>query len=270
VLASDALPFGATAASIRFGSSVELAGYRLEADSVTLGQPVRLRLYWRTQARAPRQILDTFTSVTLVQPDGQVIGDETARLGTTVYPSSEWRAGETVETVVSIVPRVVSLPVAATIGVSVMNEGDSRPLPTASGDTVALGRVAIRASAKAAACATSRAVNRTFGDEIRLLGYRIEPGKLVLCWQALQPVADDYTVFIHIYDAQGQVVMPADGPPRSGNYPTSAWAAGETVEDAHNLPAWDQGYLTIGLYRLDTGERLALDGTAETELRIEP
>ncbi len=269
VLASDALPTGTTATSIRFGSSVELVGYRLETEAVAPGQAVRLRLYWRTQAPAPRQIPDTFASVTLTQPDGQAVGDETARLGTSVYPSSEWLAGEIVETVVSVAPRTISLPVVAAVGVSVVNEGDSRPLSTASGDTVALGRTTIRPKAPAA-CATNRAVNRTFGDEIRLLGYRIEPGKVVFCWQALQPVADDYTVFIHIYDARGQVVAPVDGPPRSGNYPTSAWAVGETVEDAHNLPAWDQGYLTIGLYRLDTGERLALDGTAETELKIEP
>jgi hypothetical protein len=65
-------------------------------------------------------------------------------------------------------------------------------------------------------------------------------------------------------------VTTADGPPRSGNYPTSVWAAGETVEDVHALPAWDQGYLTIGLYRPDTGERLALSGTAETEIKITP
>jgi hypothetical protein len=269
VLASTALPPGTTLTSIRFGTSVELIGYRLEADSVALGQPVRLRLYWTTQAPTPHQIPDASTNVTLTQPDGQVIGDATVRLGTTVYPCSEWRVGEIVETEVSIIPRDVAVPTMARVGVGVINQGGSSPLPASSGEAAQLGRVAIRPKSPAP-CTATQTVNRTFGEMIRLTGYRLEAGRIVFCWRALQPVPDDYTVFIHMFDARGQVVTTADGPPRLGNYPTSAWAAGETVEDAHSLSAWDQGYLTIGLYRLDTGERLTLDGTAETEIKITP
>jgi hypothetical protein len=269
VLASTALPFGTVLASIRFGASVELIGYRLYDTSVVSGQPVRLRLYWTTQAAAPRTIPDAFADVTLTQPDGQVIGDATLRLGTTVYPCSEWCVGEVVETDVLVATSEITVPTVATVGVGVLNEGSSQRLPSPVGDSAPLGRVALRPKTPAA-CVADQPVNRTFGGMIRLTGYRVEPGRIVFCWQALQPVPDDYTVFIHVYDAHGQVALTADAPPRSGNYPTSAWAVGETVEDAHGLAAWDQGYLTMGLYRLDTGERLTLDGTAETEIKITP
>jgi hypothetical protein len=269
VVASGALPIGTLSTSVRFGSAVELIGYRFQADSVTPGQPVRVWLYWKTQAPLPRQIPDAFARVTLKQPDGQVIGETMARLGTTVYPCSEWCEGELVETQVSVTPTGVTEPTVAMAEVGVVKEGTSQWLPTAQGETAQLGRVAIR-SKSPQRCSPKQTLNRMFGDSIRLTGYSLESGRLVLCWQALQPVPDDYTVFIHLFDDGGQAVAAADGPPRSGNYPTSAWLPDETVEDAHVLPAWDQGYLTLGLYRLDTGERLGLDGTAETEIKIAP
>ncbi|MGD8791867.1 MAG: hypothetical protein PVF47_04890, partial [Anaerolineae bacterium] len=74
-----------------------------------------------------------------------------------------------------------------------------------------------------------------------------------------------YTVFIHLLDEAGQTLVQADSQPRGGAYPTSVWDAGEVVADAHrlalppDLPAGDYR-LRLGLYRLETGVRLALDG----------
>ena len=64
-----------------------------------------------------------------------------------------------------------------------------------------------------------------------------------------------------------------DGPPLGGDYPTSWWEAGETIVDMHSLDLNRVGVtlplepgrhrLLVGLYRLDTGERLpavGLDG----------
>jgi hypothetical protein len=87
----------------------------------------------------------------------------------------------------------------------------------------------------------------------------------VLCWQLIKPTPIDYTVFVHVPGDSG------DSQPVSGNYPTSAWQPGETIEDVHALAT--SGNLpipraTIGLYRLDTGERLTIDGTNTTEFEL--
>jgi hypothetical protein len=66
---------------------------------------------------------------------------------------------------------------------------------------------------------------------------------------------------VHISDAAGNLVAQQDSPPLQGNLPTSLWSPGITVEDRYQiaLPLHQSpGEYTvkIGLYQLDTGERL--------------
>jgi len=62
-------------------------------------------------------------------------------------------------------------------------------------------------------------------------------------------------------------VAQADGPPCNGRYPTTAWAAGEKLQDAHPLvlpPNLEPGeyHLLVGLYDAESMARLGLvDGT---------
>jgi len=113
----------------------------------------------------------------------------------------------------------------------------------------------------------------TFGDGIRLLGYRLEencttPGdyfSLVLYWEALAEMSESYTVFVHLRDDSGQTWAQADGLPVNGTYPTWAWLRGETVEDEH-LVLLDKTVppgtyrLAVGIYELDTLKRLGVTG----------
>ena len=129
-----------------------------------------------------------------------------------------------------------------------------------------------------------RLVNAAWSDVVRLVGYSFQtviPGaqapdqiserfgvdstganlRLVLFWQALRPMLIDYTVFLHLRNSEGQTVAQRDGMPVDGAYPTSRWQLGETIIDPlelslpPDLPAGDYA-LVIGLYRLDTLERL--------------
>src|SRR5437867_460538 len=68
----------------------------------------------------------------------------------------------------------------------------------------------------------------------------------------------DYTAFVHVLDAQNQIVAQEDSPPRQGSYPTSLWDAGEVVDDPHPLSfgsALGQ-QLEIGLYTVPDLRRL--------------
>jgi hypothetical protein len=73
-------------------------------------------------------------------------------------------------------------------------------------------------------------------------------------------------VFVHAVDSQG-VLNNADSQPRGGDSPTSVWQIGDKVKDIYRLPA-DTRQISIGLYRLDTGERLPIDGTNSTEYEL--
>jgi hypothetical protein len=112
--------------------------------------------------------------------------------------------------------------------------------------------------------AVEHPLNAAFQDRLALAGYTLAAGpttQLTLTWQSLAASDSDYTVFVHILDADGQIVAQADQQPRNGAYPTSLWTPGEFVVDTYtfNLPAGTYS-AEIGLYAPETGERLAVAG----------
>ena len=110
-----------------------------------------------------------------------------------------------------------------------------------------------------------------------LLDYAIEPPTeitptltLTLTWQAVAlsqqaPVAEDYTVFLHLLDGEGDKVAQRDSQPCDGECPTSGWQPGQIVADRHSLslpPGAAPGpyHLAMGLYLLESGDRAAVLG----------
>ncbi|MCP5095229.1 MAG: hypothetical protein GY943_06735 [Chloroflexi bacterium] len=117
-------------------------------------------------------------------------------------------------------------------------------------------------------------IDAQFSDEILLQGYDLETAggtvDVTLYWQALQPMTHSYTVFMHVIDADGQLVAQHDGLPMQGNVPTTCWVSGEMIADKHtlDLPENVDGQLSFvtGLYRLETGERLSTAGAGQVLL----
>jgi hypothetical protein len=248
----SALPADAIKPAAKFGA-VELLGYQLKTERVKAGQPIEVVTYWRkdtADAASPMGV------IALIAPDGQILGRAENLLGTAAYPGAVWRAGEIVATRFSV-PTQTARPAVATLRLSVADQSAD------------MGQVAVWADR---ACETDRVVDVSFGGAIKLIGYRIEEGpspRIVLCWRAIKPTALDYTVFVHVPVAGGQIT--ADAPPLNGNYPTSAWQSGDVIEDAHLLPANNDVKIpraSIGMYRLDTGERLPIDNSGATEFEL--
>jgi 4-amino-4-deoxy-L-arabinose transferase-like glycosyltransferase len=129
--------------------------------------------------------------------------------------------------------------------------------------------------------AASHRAGAVFGGQVALTGYDLgrsgEPfadagwGQIVaragqslpltLAWQAVGPVAGDYTVFLHLLGADGQRYAQGDGPPLKGLQPTTHWLKGETLPDRRLLslaPDLKPGRyrLVVGLYTLENDERL--------------
>jgi hypothetical protein len=112
------------------------------------------------------------------------------------------------------------------------------------------------------------------GDFARLAGYTLNattltpdaPLQLELHWQALQPADLDYTVYVHLRDADGQVAAAWDDLPLRtpyAHYSTRDWQAGEYIEDPRTLPLPPETpageyALVIGFYDLTTLARVPL------------
>lgn len=108
-----------------------------------------------------------------------------------------------------------------------------------------------------------------FGDRIALLDISAEettlqPGGIlpvIITWQGLGRMQEDYTVTVQVIDAQDRIVGQVDSWPLQGTYPTSQWPAGERVRDPYvvsldgELPPGNYRLL-VGLYLLATGQRL--------------
>ncbi len=116
-------------------------------------------------------------------------------------------------------------------------------------------------------------------NQIALLDYRIEGPlrhgatvRLNVLWQALKPLDEDYTVFVHAVDGEGMIWGQRDTEPQEGEYPTTEWGPGEIVQDRYELQidvaGPREGYqLAVGMYASETGERLTMaDGTTEVIL----
>jgi hypothetical protein len=92
---------------------------------------------------------------------------------------------------------------------------------------------------------------------------------LTLTWQAVQPVADDHTVFVHLLGGDNAKIAQVDRRPCGGECPTSTWMPGQIIRDRYELelaPAAEADVapgpyrLAIGLYLLDSGERAQVIG----------
>lgn len=102
-----------------------------------------------------------------------------------------------------------------------------------------------------------------FGPDITLVGADLGPAggdTLTLAWRADRPVDRDYSIFVHLLDAEGQLLGQVDGVPFDGLYPLSHWRPGQVIQDIRSMPLATGAALPVaialGIYDPATGERL--------------
>ncbi len=113
------------------------------------------------------------------------------------------------------------------------------------------------------------AVNTTLNNNDQplttLVGYTLSAGcqqtgdqcQIDLLWRAEGEFPSSYRVFVHLLDAQGQIVAQSDAVPHSWARPTTGWLPGEYILDTHplTLPPSGNHTLAVGMYAAD-GTRL--------------
>ena len=106
-----------------------------------------------------------------------------------------------------------------------------------------------------------------WGDQVALRAMRLvdlapgNTGYVVLWWRTLRRPDRDYSVFVHLVDAQGAMIVQNDKLPLNAFYPMRAWPVGVDQRDDYSLkvPAdadLEGASLVIGLYNAHDGLRL--------------
>ncbi len=116
-------------------------------------------------------------------------------------------------------------------------------------------------------------IDAVWGDQIALIAYRqvhFEPDKqahLFLWWQTLRRPERNFSTFVHLVGADGQMITQFDHLPLSDFYPMQAWPPGTPQRDDApiNIPTGadlDGAWLAVGVYDRGTMARLpvTLDG----------
>jgi hypothetical protein len=248
---------------ITLDGAVELIGYDQVPHSIEPGKGVMVTLYWRTL-----RPLDAVHSsyVHLVDEEGRGLAQSDHVPGNEYYPTTHWRPGEILADRHILAVHDAPTGVYSLVAGMYRNQ-DAAPL----GAGVAIGRVAVKEQVQTAPGPMAHESEVDWGGAVRLLGYDLERvgGRLLLTlhWRAERLMDEDYTVFVHLLKENGEVVAQGDSQPCGGAYPTSVWDLGEVVADRHEIPldaGLGQYRLRIGLYRLETGERLpAFDGQGQ-------
>ncbi|MCI0475240.1 MAG: hypothetical protein L0Y55_03260, partial [Anaerolineales bacterium] len=206
---------------ITFADQAELVGYALPQTRVAPGGELPLTIYWR--AREPMHE-DFSVFIRVFDANDKIIARWDAFPGGGLYPTRVWQPGEVIEDKYRL-----HIPFDARAGVGRIEVGLFRRVPLETlmardprGNIVTptIARFKIVGQAQPAP-PIENVVDYTFGDQIALIGFarseNIARGStlaLKLFWRAQKSIAEDYTIFIHLVDANGKIIAQDDAQPQ--------------------------------------------------------
>lgn len=266
-----------------------LHGYNLSSRSISATEPLKVTLFWEALGSSERP---TSQFVQLVNSAGeQVVGTDTLHGGGNAA-SSLWQPGQIIVDEVYLDTagrlRPGCHPDALRLDFGLKNAGGQPLASQIEQTTLQIGLV--RQPADLMFGKTSGECQRTqdssfvFNDQVYLQAMAnhgdvlihdsatpliVRPGDLFdlsLTWGISDtPLTDDYIVFVHLVDENGQQVATFDRPPRSSldnaSYPTSLWNSADEILDVYSIilpPDLTAGryQVLVGLYRPDDFWRL--------------
>jgi hypothetical protein len=264
-----------------FGEKLRLLGYTLEDGSPRLpGETVAVELFWQALTEPGEDFLPRLQ---ILDSEGKGIAELTEKPVEGRYPTAWWQAGE-------LVRDPHRLPIPATVppghyrlSLSMVRAANGQLLETQEGQTaVDLGEIEVGSREHRFEPTRPQHDQVTpLGSSLELVGYDLaevarapgSPLAVTLHWHALETPDRNYHVFVHLLDADGELVAQDDGPPARGQLPTRGWLPGEYVRDPRRLELpldVPEGVyrLAVGLYDPVTYERPAEGIQLDTPVEI--
>lgn len=255
--------------------TLRLRGYSLETTAAQPGGALSLTLYWEV-LQTPTHRWSLFAHA--VDSAGLIAGQRDRYPGGGTLATDWLRPGQQwVEPLTIVLPDTAYAPDTLTVlvGLYDLASGERMLVAEHDGETALVLTPPLPLQPRPDETDLPNPRRDNFGHLIALRGYdlsgrRLHPGEtltVTLHWQALARMMEDYTVFVHVIDPVTWTIYGgSDAMPANWTRPTSSWAVGEIVTDAHTLtlnPETPPGVYTIeiGLYRMPqpgTFERLSV------------
>jgi hypothetical protein len=256
-------------------------GYHIASEPVTPGGELPITLYLRGEPD-PRNLS---LYLTALGPDGAPIGKVDSYPGGGNLPTSQLQPGVIyADSYLVAIDSRARGPMQFQIEVGFWEYAEEARIRATRADGSTLDSLILRGGAlvdpgPAPVPEVSQPV--VFSGVLRLNGYTLrqddEGAEVVLNWEALGQVYEDFNVMVHLVTPDGTIAAQGDSAPRGGLYPTSAWVPNRGFEDVHVLdlrgaPAGEYT-IRVGLYRLADLSRLPAetggDSVAlQTRLRV--
>jgi hypothetical protein len=265
-LALAAVPAGSQSVQAVFNEEFELIAYQVEPARVIAGDPLRVTLYWR----ALRSMSADYNLA--LNAHGRAM-ENVSKLDTWpgggLLPTANWQAGAIyADTYELRVAPDATAPTRLRLDVSFWVDALDNRLPIAGSDGSALPSVMLDLAPLTEPLprvySVSQPAGTSFEGGMQLLGtdaIRVANNSLsvIIYWQASAQQTADYTLFLHVIDADGKLVAQADGPALQGDWPTSAWQPGHMLRDERSVPL--PKAMPAGTYTLLAGWYDPVSGT---------
>lgn len=255
---SDAIPIQ-NRVEMDFAPGVRLIGWELPEAQFRPGEEIAVKTVWQavptTTRRQPLTVQASLDDVGRNENAVQKAPNEQNTLfeGQLSYSPENWVDGEIVtQFMLWQIPREYP-----TGDYTLRLTGD------ATTRVLNLGQISIRGISRLSYSPNvENTVELYLGDYLILNGYTIRKDNgvyLEVVWSVKSPIAEDYTVFVHVLDANGELITQRDAMPMNNTYPTSLWDGGEYVVDTYGFDELqsDAPYtFRVGMYIQESGLRL--------------
>jgi hypothetical protein len=270
-----------------FDNNLELVAIDSERP-LTSGVWTPVTLYWRLREKTGQ---DYFATLQLWDFSGQSRGVTDHAIWRFVYPTPMWMPGKIVAETRWIqlfedapsggyrfALKVYTHPGPVNTSVQALDNASQQ------NEWLLVGRTAVN-PVEFILLENAQMVDASLGEDIRLTGYTLSSPlddlssedelTVTLIWEAVNPPPEDYTIFVHLLDEDGNLIAQQDAQPLDGIYPTGTWAAGEQISTSHTLALPDNSppaaRVAAGMYRWPSLERLPVvqDGESNEDNAVE-
>jgi hypothetical protein len=242
----------------------ELALSAAEVGPMTVGQPAELNLTWQALKDIDQDYI-VGVQLLVLDPDGwQKLEEQYTYPGNGLTPTKGWRDGDLYGDSLILIPGgELNGPTQAEISIQIRSDGEKIQ---AMRDGVLVDPPHLLSTVVRPQ--TPLAIPTPLVEPVDFAGLFTLEGvetrreddalQLTLWWHAAQQPIEDYQVFVHVLDQDGQLLTQADGQPNYGLSPTHIWQQGDVIRDRRRLSSVPPQtvMLRIGVYSSVTGQRL--------------